>query len=403
VYNLGVPKGSDFSETFNVTTEPQIDVLDTTSTIHPFIDHTAEVNTLVTPTTNFSVKPPESADSNGTLIIIVLSIGSLMLLIICFVLRRKIRHTTEKLILRAGGGHSNINESSLNVLNSTDLSNYPFDNNISNLSIPNDVTRHTSASTSYTGRAASPSFESHVIRSVVNQLEEIQSRKLPDVPHHSDRSAINTEKNKGEVLWGLEMQKSEEEDSIKTRKLPLPPVRTFNYCDPEDSIRLDTLSPTNLHDTYRHEPPDIIPQSNSFPNSKKLSHSIETSAIMDGNIPEPVMKGGHDECTDTYGYLQPTFLRPNSLQDPPESPNVDKPPIPTESYTQITPEPQKNSLKWDSGETSSRNETGNVRPNSNDSDLSFSNLRTYNNCPKSQSTNVEFEDHPLISQMTMNV
>jgi len=152
-----------------------------------------------------------------------------------------------------------------------------------------------------------------------------------------------------------------------------------------------------LHVTYRHEPPDITTQNNPVPISYNTNNPIETSAITDGNIHETGMKGENDECTDTYGYLQPTFLRPNSLQDPPESPNVDKTPIPPESYTQVTTEPEQNSIKWGS------DETGNVRPNSNESDLSFSNLRNYNNCPKSQSTNAEFEDHPLISQMAMNV
>ena len=57
-------------------------------------------------------------------------------------------------------------------------------------------------------------------------------------------------KNK-EVLWGLELQKYEEQESNRARKLPLPPVRSLNYCDPEDSIRSDTSSPRNLHFNYR--------------------------------------------------------------------------------------------------------------------------------------------------------
>lgn len=410
VFNLGVSEGSDFSETFNVTTEPFIEALKTTPPTNPDVNHTEkQTNTNAPPIINPGVSTPETANSHGTTIIIVLSIGILLLLVICFVLRRRIRRTTEKIILRSGGGESNIQHTSLNVLNSSDLPNYPYDNGMPNITSPNEATRNTSIASSYTGRAASPSFESHVIRSVVNQIEEIQNRKLPDVPP-SEKSVIDTGKNK-EVLWGLELQKYEEQESNRARKLPLPPVRSLNYCDPEDSIRSDTSSPRNLNLNYRHEPPDIIPQKNSNPISTNAERQNTSSAIaVNKNIQPISMISVKEECTDTYGYLQPTFLRPNSIQDPPESPDADKSPIPKESYTQITTGLQEsifselkgfNSSECDT--TAATNETENGRPNSSDSDLSFSNLRTYKTDPKVQSNKLEFEDHPLISQTTMNV
>ena len=395
VFNLDVNKGSEFSETFNVTTEPIINVVTTTTKNDAVADHTEkQINTIGPPTTKFSVTTPETSASNGTIIVILLSIGVLVLLVICFVLRRKIRRTTEKIILRSGGNESNVFQTSLNALNSTDMYNSQFDNGIPTISSPNEVTRHTGVTHSYTGRPASPSFESHVIRSVVNQIEEIQSRKLPDVPP-TEQSVISTS-NTNEVLWGLELQKFEDQESNKNRKLPLPPVRSMNYCDPEDSIRFDSVSTGNFHLNQRNEPPDLIPQKNEIPILKSAENVIGKQ-----DMPPISIKTVNEECTDTYGYLQPTFLRPNSIQDPPESTDVDKLPIPKESYTQITTDLHHNPLEF--GVLSSTNDIKDSRPNSNNSDLSFSNLRAYNTSQKSQSTKSEFEDRPLISQTTMNV
>ena len=228
----------------------------------------------------------------------------------------------------------------------------------------------------------------------MNQIEEIQSRKLPDVPSTEQSVISNTKTN--EVLWGLELQKFEDQESNKNHKLPLPPVRSMNYCDPEDSIRSDSVSTGNFHLNHRNDPPDLIPKKNEIPMLK-----IPDNAVGKPDMQPISIRSLHEECTDTYGYLQPTFLRPNSIQDPPESPDVDKPPIPKESYTQITTDLRHNSLEFDV--LSSTNEIEQSRPNSNNSDLSFSNLRTYNTSPKSQSTKNEFEDRPLISQTTMNV
>merc|ERR1711902_60956 len=93
-----------------------------TTKIDVVADHTEkQINTISPTTTKFGVLPPETSASNGTIIVIVLSIGVLVLLVICFVLRRKIRRTTEKIILRSGGTESNVFQTSLNALNSTDM------------------------------------------------------------------------------------------------------------------------------------------------------------------------------------------------------------------------------------------------------------------------------------------
>ena len=409
VFNVNVSKSSAFSNIFNVTTEPASYNLPTSPTVDPILNSTLKsTDTLVTPTTNFSAQKPEGAESSGTVMIVVLSVGVLILLIVCFVLRRKIRQATEKIILRSGGV-SHTQQGTLSCFGAEDSLSGPFDNTTPNIESGNEITRNTSCASSYSGGPSSPSFESHVIRSVVNQIEEIQSRKLPDAPtlSLSGNPAINNQSSKGEVLWGLELQKMEEQNSAKTRQLPLPPVRRTEYCDPSDNVRLDRVSPNDFNSTYRPEPPDIIQQHKQIPILQNHQENI-SSAIINANIHLTTLKREEEDedCTDTYGYLKPTFLRPNSIQGPPDSPNVEKPPIPKESYTQVTAASSEYEGQSDSCDimaVNSNQAMNTIRPNSNESELSFSNLRTYDKSQKNSGTNIEFEEHPLISQMPLNV
>ena len=405
VFNVNVTDGSEFSKTFNVTTDSSPLILPTSPSVLPFNFSTTKLpNSGINLAPKSSVQKPETSRSSGTIVIIVLSIGVLLLLIICFVLRQKIRKTTEKIILRAGV--SSTHQTTLNCLNTTDESLVNFNSSVpSNIGYGNEITRNTSIASSYSVRPVSPSFESHVIRSVVNQIEEIQSRKLPDAPHVSlsGNLAVNN-LDRGEVLWGLELQKMEEKNGAQTRQLPLPPVRRNNYCDPEDSVRVHQDLPTSFDVGCNQQQPDIIQQHRQ---SSIVEHNKgnTTSAITKIDTKQiPTNGEGDEECTDTYGYLRPTFLRPSSIQGPPDSPNDEKPPILPESYTQVTSlSPEFISQSGTTGMGLNINQAIHIRPNSNESELSFSNLRTYNNDPKNQSTHVEFEGDPLISQMPMNV
>merc|ERR1712179_803569 len=164
------------------------------------------------------------------------------------------------------------------------------------------------------------------------------------------------------------------------------------------------MGPTNFDVGCNQQQPDIIQQHRQ---SSIVEHNKgnTTSAITKIDTKQiPTNGEGDEECTDTYGYLRPTFLRPSSIQGPPDSPNDEKPPILPESYTQVTSlSPEFISQSGTTGMGLNINQAIHIRPNSNESELSFSNLRTYNNDPKNQSTHVEFEGDPLISQMPMNV
>merc|ERR1712038_1729567 len=142
-------------------------------------------------------------------------------------------------------------------------------------------TRATSIASTYQMRPASPSFESHVIRDVVNQIEEIQSRKLPDAPNSSLPKATDFSTNgtdhKGEVLWGLELQRMEEEKSGSARPLPLPPVRRINYSHNDDGFRIEPHSSTPQHSIHGHEPPDIITQHKPSPISKRSGENARSA------------------------------------------------------------------------------------------------------------------------------
>ena len=399
VFNVNVSIGSEFSETFNVTTDSSPLALPTSPTVLASSEDSDERQLSVTPTTNLSVSKPDENDSNSTAVVVVLSISVLLLVGVCFLLRRKIRQTTEKILLRSGYLSSirpEVGDSSLVTFNT------------SNPNMDAEDTRTTSIASSYQMRPASPSFESHVIRDVVNQIEEIQSRKLPDAPNSSPPQASTFSANgvdhKGEVLWGLELQRMEEEKSGNARSLPLPPVRRVNYSYNDDSARMEPHSSTPQHPMHRHDPPDIITQHKPSPISKRSDENA-TSAIANSSIQRiPINNLEDEECTDTYGYLRPTFLRPNSIQGQPDSPNVEKPPIPTESYTRVEGFSLGFPYSQEDGEMRlGDNATVTLRPYSNDSELSFSNLRTHNMGPQSQKTNVELEEHLLISQKSMNV
>ena len=196
----------------------------------------------------------------------------------------------------------------------------------------------------------------------------------------------------------------EEEKFGSARPLPLPPVRRINHSYNDDSVRIEPHSSTPQQPMHGHEPPDIITQHKPSPISKRSDENA-TSAIANLSIQRiPIDHLEDEECTDTYGYLRPTFLRPNSIQGQPDSPNVEKPPIPTESYTRVEGLSMAFPYNQEKGEMGlGDNANVTLRPYSNESELSFSNLRTHNTGPQIQTTNVELEEHLLISQKSMNV